>query len=171
MREQDLPLARRWLLEPHVRRWWHDDPEERDYPEGTIRDWLPRLRGEDATEMYVISLDGRPVGVIQSYRIDDEPEYVAEIGELEEPAIGVDLFIGDPELIGKGHGPALLRAFLRDAFARYGREYCVIGPSTANVAAVRAYEKAGFRYLRDYREEDTIDPPHVLLDIHRRDPE
>ncbi len=169
MREEDLPLARRWLLEPHVRRWWHDDPNERDYPEGTIRDWLPRLRGEDATELYVISLDERPIGMIQSYRLQDEPEYVTEIGEVDEPAISVDLFIGLPELIGKGHGPALLRVFVRNALRRYDVDYCVIGPARANVAAIRAYEKAGSRYLREYREDDTTDPEHVLLDIHGAD--
>lgn len=83
MRESDLGLARRWLLAPHVRRWWNDDPKERDYPDGTIRDWLPRLRGDDATEMYVIFLDGRRVGVIQSYRVDDEPEYDIHRRDLE----------------------------------------------------------------------------------------
>ncbi len=169
MREEDIAQARRWLLEPHVRRWWHDDPKETDYPEGTIADWAKRIRGEDATEMYVIALAGQPIGMIQSYRVEDEPEYVAEIGDLSERAISVDLFIGEPDLIGKGHGPALLRAFLGDAFARYVVDYCVIGPSRSNVAAIRAYEKAGFRYLKDYREEDTLDPPHVLLDIRRSD--
>jgi RimJ/RimL family protein N-acetyltransferase len=56
-----------------------------------------------------------------------------------------------------------------DEFQRTGLDYCVIGPATANVAAIRAYEKVGFRYLRPYREPDTTDPEHVLLDLHRRD--
>jgi RimJ/RimL family protein N-acetyltransferase len=167
LREEDIPLARRWLLLPHVRRWWNDDPDEHDYPEGTIAEWLPAIRGEDPTNMFVIALNGRPIGVIQSYRVQDYPDYVAELGELPAPAISIDLFIGEPDLIGKGHGPALLRTFLPLAFDRHALDYCVIGPSRANVAAIRSYEKVGFRYLKEYREEDTIDPPHVLLDIHR----
>ncbi len=169
MQEPDLPLMRRFLLLPHVRRWWADDPKEHDYPEGTLAEWTERIRVADDTEMYVIEHDGRVIGMIQSYVVQEDPDYMREIGELRERALGVDLFIGVPELIGKGHGPALLRAFLRDAFARYGVAYCVIGPSRANVAAIRAYEKAGFRYLRDYREDDTTDPPHVLLDIAAAD--
>ncbi len=169
MREDDFTLARRWLLEPHVRRWWHDDPKETDYPEGTIRDWAQAIRGDDPTDMFVIELDGRPIGMLQSYRVQDYPDYIDELGELAELAVSLDLFIADPELIGKGHGPALIRAFLHTAFERYGVTYCVIGPARSNVAAIRAYEKAGFRYLRDYREDDTNDPPHVLLDIHRDD--
>lgn len=169
LREEDLPLARRWLLEPHVRRWWNDDPEEHDYPEGTLNEWRKAIRAEDPTDMFVIEMDGRPIGVMQSYRVDSYPDYVAELGGLAEPAFSLDVFIGEPELIGKGHGPALMRAFLPPMFERYGVEYCVIGPSRSNLAAIRSYEKVGFRYLKDYREDDTSDPPHVLLDIRRRD--
>ena len=168
MRESDLGLARRWLLEPHVRRWWNDDPSEADYPEGTLAEWRAAIRGEDPTDMFVIKMDGSPIGAIQSYRVGDYPDYALETG-VREPAISVDLFIGDADLIGKGHGPALLRVFLKGAFARYGIDYCVIGPARSNVAAIRAYEKVGFRHLRDYREEDTSDPEHVLLDIRAHD--
>ncbi len=146
-------LARRWLLEPHVRRWWHDDPTEHDYPEGTLREWRLAIRGEDPTDMFVIGLAGRPIGMLQAYRVQDYPEYVEEIGEVDEAAMSIDLFIGEADLIGEGHGPALIREFMRPAFERYGVSYCVIGPSRANV----------------YREPDTIDPEHVLLDIRRSD--
>lgn len=168
MRESHLGLAHRWLLEPHVRRWWNDDPTEADYPEGTLAEWRAAIRGEDPTDMFVIKMDGSPIGAIQSYRVGDYPDYVEETG-VREPAISVDLFIANPDLIGKGHGPALLRVFLRDAFTRYGIDYCVIGPARSNVAAIRAYEKVGFRHLRDYREEDTSDPEHVLLDVRAPD--
>lgn len=169
LREADIPLTRRWLLEPHVRRWWNDDPDEHDYPEGTIAEWMKALRGEDRTDMFLVRLDGRPIGVVQSYRVQDYPDYVAELGTLPAPAVSVDVFIGEADLIGKGHGAALMRAFLPLAFDRYKLDYCVIGPSMSNVAAIRSYEKAGFRYLKEYREEHTIDPPHMLLDIRRAD--
>lgn len=165
--EDDLALARRWLLEPHVRRWWHDDPGEHDYPEDTLAGWREAMAGADPTDMFLIRLDGRPIGVLQSYRVDDHPDYVAQLGRLDAPAYSIDLFIGDADLIGQGHGPAILGAFLPIGFARYGVELCVIGPSKANTSAIRAYEKAGFRYLREYREQDTIDPPHVLLALRR----
>ena len=136
---------REWLLRPHVRRWWADDPDEHDYPEGTIREWMKAVRGEDPTDMFVIHLDGTPIGVIQSYRVHDYDDYIAQVGPLEGPAFGLDVFIADPALIGKGHGPALIRDFVRQGFDRYGVDYCVIGPSKSNTAAIRAYEKVGFR--------------------------
>jgi len=166
LRDEDLGLVRAWLLRPHVRRWY-DDVAGETYPDDTIADYGLAMHGEDPTDYFVVELDGRPIGQIQSYLIDDEPEYAAML-ELGRPAFGIDLFIGEPELIGRGHGPALIRAFLRDVgFSRYGVDLCVIGPATSNVAAIRAYEKAGFRFLKNYLEPETREPPHYLMELSR----
>jgi aminoglycoside 6'-N-acetyltransferase len=159
--------VRRWLLRPHVRQWYDDVPTAA-YPDDTLHDYQTAIRGEDLTDLYVIELDGRPIGALQSYRIDDHPEYAAQVA-LGRPAIGIDLFIGEPELIGRGHGPALIRAFLRDALPRYAVELCVIGPTASNEAAIRAYEKAGFRFLKTYLEPDTREQEHYLMELTRAD--
>ena len=166
MREEDLALVRTWLLRPHVRRWYDDVPTQR-YPEDTIAEHRLAMRGEDPTDYFVIELDGSPIGQIQSYRVDDHPDYAAQLA-LGCPAMGIDLFIGEPDLIGRGHGPALIRAFLRDVgFPRYGVPLCVIGPTRSNLAAIRAYEKAGFRLLKTYLEPDTREPEHYLMQLAR----
>lgn len=166
LRENDLELVRTWLLRPHVRRWYHDDATE-DYPNDTIADCRDAIRGEDPTDQYLIALDDRPIGEIQSYLIDDHPEYAAQVG-LGRPAFGIDLFISEPDLIGHGHGPALIRAFLRDvAFPRYEVDLCVIGPTLSNVAAIRAYEKAGFRFLKTYLEPASREQGHYLMALTR----
>lgn len=148
-------------------RRWYDDVPTQTYPDDTITRYRRAIRGDAPTHRYVIKLDGRPIGEIQSYRIDDHTDYAAEVA-LDRTAIGIDLFIGEPELIGRGHGPALIRAFLRDvAFPRYGVDRCVIGPSRSNVAAIRAYEKAGFRFLKIYLEPDSREPEHYLMELTR----
>ena len=168
MREADLQMVRRWLLEPHVRRWYDDVPAAA-YPDDTISEYRSAIRGEDPTDLYVIELEGRPIGALQSYRIDDHPEYAAQVA-LGQPAFGIDLFIGEPDRVGIGHGPALIRAFLRDvAFPRYDVELCVIGPTASNAAAIRAYEKAGFRFVKTYLEPDSREPQHCLMQLTRAD--
>ena len=119
------------------------------YPDAELEDYLSAIRGTDPTYRYLAEIDKRPVGLFQHYRVADSPEY-AEALALGEDAVGVDLFIGEAELIGRGHGPAMLRQFLRDvAFPFHGIDVCVIGPSVNNTAAIRAYEKAGFRALKE----------------------
>ena len=138
---------RRWLLEPHVRFWW-DEGAHDPYPDGQLEVYRKAIRGVDPTDHHLVLLDGRPIGLIQSYRIGDHPAYDRALS-LAEAAIGVDIFIGEAALIGKGHGPVILRRYLLDvAFPRFELDVCVIGPSVPNVAAIRAYEKAGFVRLR-----------------------
>jgi aminoglycoside 6'-N-acetyltransferase len=159
LREEDLPLVRRWLLEPHVKRWW-DDGVKTPYPDAEIDDYRAAIEGRDPTYRYVALIDGRPAGLLQHYRIADE---YAEALDLGEDAIGVDLFIGAAELLGRGHGPAVLRQFLRDvAFPFHGIDVCVIGPSVRNTAAIRAYEKAGFRPLKQVTVPGEPDPEFLM---------
>lgn len=160
LREEDLPLVERWLLEPHVRRWWQED--EADYPAGTLEELRSAIRGDDPAREFLIRIDGRPAGQIQCYRTDDDPAYAAALA-LDRPAVGLDLFIGEPALIGLGHGPALLRQFVRDIiFVLYDVDICVIGPSTDNLPAIRAYEKAGFRHLRDVHVPGERTAEHLM---------
>jgi len=158
--------VRAWLLLPHVRAWY-DDVATAAYPDDAIAERRLAMSGEDPTDHFLIRLDGRPIGDIQSYRIDDHPEYAEQIA-IGRPAVGIDLFIGEADLIGRGHGPALIRAFLRDvAFPRYGVGLCVIGPTRSNAAAIRAYEKAGFRFLKMYLEPGAREPEHYLMELSR----
>ena len=151
---------RRWLLEPHVRRWW-DEGRRLPYPEAELEEYRAAFNGEP-TYRYVAHIDARPAGMFQHYRIGDSPEY-ADALALEEDAVGVDLFIGEADLLGRGHGPAMLRTFLRDvAFPFHHLETCVIGPSVKNAAAIRAYEKAGFRPLRVAQVPDEPDPEYLM---------
>ena len=152
---------RRWLLEPHVKRWW-DDGTKTPYPDAEIDDYRDAIRGKDPTYHYLAQIDTRPVGMFQHYRIADDAEYAAALA-LGEDAIGVDLFIGEAELLGRGHGSAMLRQFLRDvAFPFHAIDVCVIGPSVKNVAAIRAYERTGFRPLREVRIPGERDPEFLM---------
>lgn len=142
-------------------RWWNDGSKT-PYPDAEIDDYRDAIQGKDPTYRYLLRIDANPVGLIQHYRIADDPEY-AEALALGEDAIGIDLFIGQAELIGHGHGPAILRQFLRDvAFPFHGLDVCVIGPSVKNIAAIRAYEKAGFRSLREVHVPDEPDPEFLM---------
>jgi aminoglycoside 6'-N-acetyltransferase len=159
--EGDFALVRTWLLAPHVRRWW-DEGFRLPYPDAELDEYRAGIRGEDPTYRYLIELDGVRVGLIQHYRIGEDPEYAATLG-LDEDAVGTDLFIGDADLIGRGLGPDILRLFLLDvAFPFHRLDVCVIGPSTRNAAAIRAYEKAGFAVLRDVVVPHERDPERLM---------
>ncbi|HEV2513898.1 MAG TPA: GNAT family N-acetyltransferase [Devosia sp.] len=129
----DLPLLAGWLAEPHVAQWWDDPLEGLKSIEGHI--------DSISVEPFIVELNGKPIGYIQSYdpHLEDGHPY------QDQPTgtLGIDQFIGLPELIGKGHGPRLIEAFVELLFDE-GAIRVIIDPDPANVAAIRAYEKAGF---------------------------
>jgi aminoglycoside 6'-N-acetyltransferase len=154
---EDLPLVDDWLRRPHVERWWYPD-------ETTIPETLDAIEGRDPSDHYLILLDDRPVGMIQTYLVSDYPEW-DEILHVGAGVAGVDLFIGEEERIGQGLGVEILRAFVRDiVFARPKTHACVAGVEPGNTRSLRAFEKAGFVPGVLYEEEGR---PHRLMRLDR----
>jgi len=147
---EDLPLLHEWLQRPHVKRWWTD----RDSYEEVVARYLPAIEGSDPTDLHLALLDDRPVGFLQTYIVADYAEHEETVGAVEGAA-GVDLLLADEELTGRGIGSEMLRRYVEEiVFARPGTRCCIADPEAANVASVRAFEKAGFRVVREY------DDPH-----------
>lgn len=156
----DLPLMHHWLQTPHVLEWWWGGVAPT--PEAIAEEYGPRILSEEATQTYFILSAGEEIGYIQTYRIRDYPEYAAAVGADEEAA-GVDLFIGETDYLHKGLGSHILRRFLRDVvFAADDIASCIIGPSEANASAIRAYEKAGFRYFKTIPSENEPTPEYLM---------
>jgi RimJ/RimL family protein N-acetyltransferase len=158
----DLPLLHGWLQREHVARWWN----ERSTYDEVERHYLPAIEGREPTDHYLILLDGEPAGFIQTYLVSDYPEHAAQIG-LGEGVAGVDLFLGEERLLGRGLGSGALRAFVIEiVFSRPETGACVADPDVRNVASVRAFEKAGFRSVRVF-EQPGEESPRRLMRLDR----
>jgi aminoglycoside 6'-N-acetyltransferase len=111
----------------------------------------------------VITLDRRPIGMIQTYRLSDNPDYETAVGV--EHAAGVDLLIGAPDLVGIGLGTEILQRFVaRIGWRTYPevRRY-MAGPSIDNARSCRAFEKAGFSYLHTVEVPGEPEPECVMV--------
>ena len=127
----DLPLVAEWLAEPHVREWWGDPAEELALIEGDL--------DEPGMGLSLVTFDGRPFAYVQNW---DVLRYGDPFGQ-GPGTIGVDPFIGVPEMVGRGHGSRFLRAFV-DGLIAAGARRVIIDPDPANLRAIRCYGKAGF---------------------------
>ena len=102
--------------------------------------------------------------MIETYLVADNPDWGTTIGE-GEGAAGLDLLIGERDAIGRGLGPQILARFAREvAFARPGTQAVVATVEEPNRRSWRAFEKAGFRHVRDVEEEGL---PHRLMRLER----
>ncbi|MGZ4441081.1 MAG: GNAT family N-acetyltransferase [Gaiellaceae bacterium] len=119
---------------PEVLRWW-DTPAE----------GFPWTDDPGATRL-TIAVDGAVAGMIQFVE-ELEPKY---------RHAAIDLFL-DPALHGRGLGTEAVRQVVRLLVEDRGHNRITIDPAAENTAAIRAYEKAGFRpvgVMRRY-ERDT----------------
>jgi aminoglycoside 6'-N-acetyltransferase len=159
LEDSDVPQVEAWLRADHVAEWWRDPLEI------AIEKRREALEGRREVDHYVIVVDERPVGMIQTYLVADHPDWAALVG-VEPEAAGVDLFVGEPDAVGRGLGPEILREFTRTiVFSHPETTAAVATVEEANRRSWRAFEKAGFRHLRDV-EEDGL--PHRLLRLDRR---
>lgn len=153
----DLELMQRWLNDDFVARWWPGWPSL----EQVRARYAPRIDGAEPTRCFIAELDASPVAFIQCYYIRDWPDYA--IGDEAANAAGIDLFIAERERAYKGLGPKIIREFLaRMVFAEYDVDSCIIGPAQNNFAAIRAYEKAGFKYLTTVSIPGELEPEYLM---------
>jgi aminoglycoside 6'-N-acetyltransferase len=145
MREEDLALLATWLAEEHVQRWWRDPSA----PQHVEEKYLPRLRGAEPTEMFVILHADEPVGFIQRYLMRNHPDWartLSSTGQVFREAAGIDYAIGRSDLVGRGIGSAVVAAFSESLFEELADVTdIVVTPQAANVASCRILEKAGYR--------------------------
>jgi aminoglycoside 6'-N-acetyltransferase len=144
----DLPLIRQWLARPHVREWWGDPSEQYELVSGDL--------DEPAMDQFIVSAGSNDFGYLQCYELT---AWNSGFGEHPRGTRGIDLFIGEPGMIGRGHGSAFIRAFVEDLLRR-GAPRIVTDPDPDNARAVRAYAKAGFEKAGMV---DTPDGPALLM--------
>jgi aminoglycoside 6'-N-acetyltransferase len=169
----DFAMLRRWLNTPRVYEWWGSEatqwglggPGERA---ASLRDveesFGPGVDGAEPVHYFVIEANVKPIGIIQAYLIADHLDYAEAIGETERDVAGIDLAIGDPAAIGRGLGPRVIDKFVRSViFARPETRRVIGAPDHRNARSIRAFEKAGFRFLRDVPIPGEPAPHRLML--------
>jgi aminoglycoside 6'-N-acetyltransferase len=122
-----------WLQAPEIVSWWGEPAEQAELLRTDIDD--PRM------QMELVLYKGQPFAYLQSYEVHAWPQ-----PHLEHLPIGsraIDTFIGEPTMIGRGHGSSYLRIKAMQLRAD-GVPVVAIDPIEANRRALRAYTKAGF---------------------------
>ena len=143
LRRTDFPLLQRWLAEPLVARWWNDDSSA----DAVEADFGPVVDGQDPTGVYLAEHEGWVFGLVQVFRFDDEPEYLAELATVclvPGNALSIDYLVGEPDARRRGLGTAMIAAAVARGFADHPDASEVLVPvAAANEASWRALERAG----------------------------
>ena len=149
---EDRALIRRWLADPEVQAWWGNA--------ASAEAEITLVLQSQASLARMVEADGVLIGYGHAAEIglwgDQQPE------ELPAGTWDVDLFIASEAHRGKGHGRAALALLTAEVFETTLAVACCAVVPIRNETAVRAYEQAGFRWLRIWADP-LLGPSWLLL--------
>lgn len=130
---EDLPNVRRWLDDPELRAWIG---ARSPLSEREAEEWFERVTSDPARAWYVIVEDehDRVIGEAGLLRMD-----------AEWRTTDMSVIIGEPDARGKGYGTEAGRLLLDFAFQYMGFHRVAIGVVGFHEAALRFWERLGFR--------------------------
>jgi aminoglycoside 6'-N-acetyltransferase len=165
----DYTLLADWFGRGHVAPWWR---ESADLAEIEAR-YGPTIDGHDPSEVFVVELADEPIGLIQRYLVDDDPEWARALAAAHPPApsAGIDYLIGEQALTGTGLGPRVITAFLENTWRRYPTIVAVVvAVQQTNRRSWRALEKSGFHriWAGELDSDDPSDRGQSYVYLHER---
>jgi aminoglycoside 6'-N-acetyltransferase len=165
----DFPLMSAWLAAPHVARWWADDGA----PQALERQYGASLDGRDRAQLRIVLADTVPVGFLQWYPLDGEPDYTQELETvlpIEPGDASLDYLVGEQGLLGTGIGSAAIRAACAEVWQVPELGRLVVPVHADNVASRRTLLRAGFTEIAEgeLEPDNPIDDRrHVIHELRR----
>jgi aminoglycoside 6'-N-acetyltransferase len=132
----DVPWLAAIQAQPGVASAWGEPEAEQ---------LVGKAAGTDECTAFAVELDGKVVGLVQ-YHEEDDPMY---------RHAGIDIFLSE-DVQGQGLGTETVRMMAEYLIRERGHHRLVIDPAAHNTAAIRAYEKAGFRPVGVMRQYERL---------------
>ncbi|MDN4604131.1 GNAT family N-acetyltransferase [Paenibacillus sp. F6_3S_P_1C] len=139
---------------------WLSDPEVLQYYEGRDRPHDLNMvkehfyRQDDAAYRCMVEYEGKPIGYIQFYELEEEERNEYGYGDTDEIIYGTDQFIGEASYWNRGIGTQLVQSMLAYLVNEKQTRKVVMDPQSWNERAISCYEKCGFRKVRLLKEHE-----------------
>lgn len=148
----DAPLLRRWDEEPHViagkgtEDWRWESELAREAPE---------------REPLIAELSGRPMGFMQVLNPSLDPTRYFGDG-VPSGVRALDIWVGEPDLIGQGLGTQIMKLALERCFAHPEVTQVWVDPLADNLRAHRFYRRLGFELIEHQQIGEDACALHAL---------
>ena len=142
-READYKNLEKWYQDKDV--YLNFEQRILDYNE-IVNKYKSRTEKDSDVIVYIISYLDKDIGIIQYKRVNID-KY--------NNAYELDIFIGSDNSRNKGIGTLVIN-FMSDYLLNNKSDVIIMSPLSSNKKAIRCYEKAGFKFVKNYYDKDTI---------------
>lgn len=152
----DMPLLQQWLNAPHLAQEWG---QERHWTLKAVTEkyqsyvagfkWVNEQK--KPIHAFIISCAKVPIGLIQCCQANDFPRDGSIIADLSDDTAALDIMLGVAAYLNKGIGTFVISTFIEHYIWPHFSA-CVVDPNSTNLAAIRVYQKAGFKIIEQFKE-------------------
>lgn len=156
----DISQIHSWFNEKHIQSFY----SLREWTEKEVLEKLtPVIEGKKPLFGFIAMVNNEPIGYLQYCRVKEFPWPNQDFEfEIANEAAGLDFFIGNPLLIGKGLGYQIINNFL-DQIIWPNFQFCIVDPDVGNIASIKLFEKCSFKRHKEIDTKDTLGKPVRLL--------
>lgn len=136
-----IPLLFSWLNASHLKGHYDDGYDSSEEIKSKF------VEDQQGVHRFIAYCKERPVGYIQTYRIEATHDYAA-YRHSEGLTVGIDLFVGEESLLGQGYGFQMLQQFI--VSLEQGIERIIVDPCEANKPSMALFYKYGFMKIGEF---------------------
>jgi aminoglycoside 6'-N-acetyltransferase len=149
MSVKDYKVMTKWLSDEKVLKYYE---EPFSNLERVIKKFEPRINGNHYVTPCIVDYKDNPIGYIQFYRFSKEK--LGEYGyKTNQIAFGIDQFIGETHLWGKGIGTLMIRLILEYINNIESSASIILNVKETNERAIACYIKCGFNKIMDLEND------------------
>lgn len=149
MTNNDFGLMVKWLNNQKVLEFYEEPPSNLDR---VINKYGPRIEGEHYVTSCIVEYKNEPIGYIQYYKIQETDLKKYEFPK-DQNIYGIDQFIGEPKIWGKGIGSEMIRMMLEYLSDNKEVSKIVLEVKKHNRRAISSYKKCGFKQIKELNND------------------
>ena len=148
---KDLSILIKWLTDDRVLEFYGG--RDQNFTEQDIIKEYYEEDNEIATRL-IVECNNIPIGYVQVYDMIDEFYDSYHYDKSDEIVYCMDQFIGEPDYWNKGIGTRFMGMILEYLVTEKDAKAVILDPHQNNPRAVRMYEKAGFKIIKELPQHE-----------------
>lgn len=150
LQDKDLELLFKWSNNDHVKAWYKMPKDFKDF----CKKYDPDQMFMYGIWGYIVYFEKTPIGYVQYYQVEKSNEWVTVFGRPNKRVYGIDLFIGELDFLGKGHGVIIVKKIVDKIFNDTNADAVMADPNAENLAAVSCFQNAGLKKVKRVMHDD-----------------